>query len=160
MLKSTSSNEHDSNIDILQLSLLLIRACLCQIDRALSINTYQANRPMLYFHRSLILGHLGSFSKAIEEVSEAIKLDPENSKLYRLRSIFWRLDGQYMSASKDCKRENDIQSMKLGHKKMRRVMRQAFQAISLTTNFEKGAHATQVSLILSIVPISNVLAMD
>ncbi|RHY34227.1 hypothetical protein DYB32_001878 [Aphanomyces invadans] len=51
------------------------------------MNTDAANRPMLFFNQAVVQAHLGNFNMAMADLNEAIKLDPDVPRYYKLRSL-------------------------------------------------------------------------
>ncbi|OQR85727.1 hypothetical protein THRCLA_10642, partial [Thraustotheca clavata] len=95
--------------------------CIRELEVCWEINTEQINRPTLLFDRAILLGQIGEFKRAMIELTEAIKMDCEEPKFYKLRSIFWRLQGKYIEAAKDSTRAHNIESSKFKHKKMQTI---------------------------------------
>ncbi|RHY92903.1 hypothetical protein DYB35_001159 [Aphanomyces astaci] len=101
------------------------------------LNTDAANRPTLFFNQAVVLAHVGDFALAMADLNEAIKLDPEVFRYYKLR--------RYIEASKDSKRAVSIEHNQAGHKHAHQVTRKALNAITIvntTTQHVKVAIST------------------
>ncbi|RHY64467.1 hypothetical protein DYB30_000505 [Aphanomyces astaci] len=112
--------------------------CMLQLKKCCVLNTDAANRPTLFFNQAVVLAHAGDFARAMADLNEAIKLDPEVFRYYKLR--------RYIEASKDSKRAVSIEHNQAGHKHAHQVTRKALKAIAIvnTTQHVKVAIACRV----------------
>ncbi|RQM25620.1 hypothetical protein B5M09_000655 [Aphanomyces astaci] len=112
--------------------------CMLQLKKCCILNTDAANRPTLFFNQAVVLAHAGDFARAMADLNEAIKLDPEVFRYYKLR--------RYIEASKDSKRAVSIEHNQAGHKHAHQVTRKALKAIAIvnttTTHHVKVAIST------------------
>ncbi|RHZ38145.1 hypothetical protein DYB31_007250 [Aphanomyces astaci] len=115
--------------------------CMLQLKKCCVLNTDAANRPTLFFNQAVVLAHAGDFARAMADLNEAIKLDPEVFRYYKLRSVLWRVQERYIEASKDSKRAVSIEHNQAGHKHAHQVTRKALKAIAIvnTTQHVKVA---------------------
>ncbi|KAF0690056.1 Aste57867_18529 [Aphanomyces stellatus] len=114
--------------------------CLRQLKKCCIMNTEAANRPTLFFNIAVVLAHLGEFDDAMVELNEAIKLDPEVARYFKLRSVLWRIQEKYIEASKDSKRAANIEHSKAGHKHVHQLARKALKAIAIVKAEVKVHH--------------------
>ncbi|KAF0751934.1 hypothetical protein AaE_006214 [Aphanomyces astaci] len=105
--------------------------CMLQLKKCCVLNTDAANRPTLFFNQAVVLAHVGDFARAMADLNEAIKLDPEVFRYYKLGSVLWRVQERYIEASKDSKRAVSIEHNQAGHKHAHQVTRKALKAIAI-----------------------------
>ncbi|KAF0742270.1 hypothetical protein Ae201684P_008789 [Aphanomyces euteiches] len=114
--------------------------CLPQLKKCFVVNSDTSNRSTLFFNQAVVLAYSNRFGEAMNALNEAIKLDPEVPRYYKLRSVFWRVKERYTEASKDSKRALNIEHNKASHKNAQHLARKALQAITLINASAKRHH--------------------
>ncbi|OQR93710.1 hypothetical protein ACHHYP_02328 [Achlya hypogyna] len=106
--------------------------CFAELNGCWQINYEQINRPTLLFDRAILLGQMGEFKRAMVELNEAIKMDCEEPRFFKLRSILWRLQERYIEAAKDSTRAHTIVMSKSKNKHLSVVARKAVKAMTIS----------------------------
>jgi lipoprotein NlpI len=68
----------------------------------------QVNRASVYNNRGLAWGAKGDLDRAIADYTEAIRLNPKDSGLYRSRGYVYFYMGDFAAAADDLLRANDL----------------------------------------------------
>ncbi|EQC40798.1 hypothetical protein, variant [Saprolegnia diclina VS20] len=107
-------------------------ACLAEFEQCWDMNAEAINRPTLLYDRAILLGHVGDFKRAMAELNEAIKVDNEDPRYFKLRSILWRLQEKYIEAAKDSSRAHAIHLSKSKHRQHSTMLKKVAKAVSVS----------------------------